>query len=129
MPLLSIIGFSGLGLVPTLAVLVVFESLRRAGNYALSRPARETLFTVVSREDKFKAKPFIDTFVYRSGDVLAAWTFTALGWLLGLAGIAFLTAPLAGLWLGFGLWLGRRQGQIVRGERPVVDTEVTATEG
>ena len=37
--------------------------LRRAGNYAVARPARETLYTVVSREDKFKAKSFIDTFV------------------------------------------------------------------
>ena len=91
-------------------VLVVFQVLRRAGNYAVARPARETLYTVVPREDKFKAKSFIDTFVYRSGDQIGAWSYALAGWLgLGMTAIAFATVPVAGLWMLIGLWLGRRQ--------------------
>src|SRR5216684_5517931 len=68
LPALSVIGFAALGFGPTLVVLVIFLTLRRATDYALARPARETLFTVVSREDKYKAKNLIDTLVYRGGD-------------------------------------------------------------
>jgi len=65
LPVLTVIGFLGLSIAPVLPVLVAFQVLRRATNYALSRPARETLFTIVSRDQKYKAKSFIDTFVYR----------------------------------------------------------------
>jgi AAA family ATP:ADP antiporter len=116
LPGLCVLGFLGLGIWPTIVVLVVFQVLRRAGNYAVARPARETLYTVVSREDKFKAKNFIDTFVYRSGDQLGAWSYRLLTWLgLSMASIAFLTVPLAGLWLLVGLWLGRRQASLAGG--------------
>jgi AAA family ATP:ADP antiporter len=72
------------------------------------RPARETLFTVVSREDKYKAKGFIDTFVYRGGDVVGAWTEGLLGRLgMALVGLASVTVPLAVLWGVLGIWLGR----------------------
>lgn len=115
LPILSVFGFTGLGFVPTLAVLVVFESLRRAGNYAIARPTRETLYTVLEREDKFKAKAFIDTFIYRLGDALAAWFYPVFGLFgLALSGIAFATVPLAGIWLVIGLWLGGRQKQIAQ---------------
>jgi ATP:ADP antiporter, AAA family len=79
--------------------------------------SRRTVFTVVPREDKYKAKSFIETFVYRGGDQIGAWFFaglTALG--LTLASISFVAVPLAGLWLMLG-WLGR--GHVVlAGEHP-----------
>ena len=77
MPLLAVGGFLALGAAPTLAVLVVFGVARRAGEFAISKPARETLFTVVPREEKYKAKNFIDTVVYRGGDTAAGWIFGA----------------------------------------------------
>lgn len=110
LPLFSIAGVTGLALLPVLTLLVVFESALRAANYALGRPAREVLFTVVTREQKYKSKSFIDTVVYRFGDMTAGWAeygLTALG--LGLAGVAMATVPLAGLWLGCAVLLGRAQ--------------------
>ncbi|PRP92798.1 Major Facilitator Superfamily protein [Enhygromyxa salina] len=109
LPLLCALGFVGLALAPVLAVLVGFQILRRAGNYALSRPAREVLYTSVDRSQRYRAKSLIDTVVYRGGDALTGWAFAgckALG--LGLGGIALLAAPLAGLWAGVGALIGRR---------------------
>jgi len=113
LPALSVLGFLSVGVVPTLAVLVMFLTLRRATNFALARPARETLFTVVSREDKYKAKNFIDTIVYRTGDQIGAWTTPALQWLgLGLRGVSLVAAPMAAVWLFISLWLGIRQRRL-----------------
>ncbi|MDX6575994.1 MAG: antiporter, family [Blastocatellia bacterium] len=115
LPALSVLGFASMGIMPTLAVLVIFLTLRRAGNFAIARPARETLFTVVSREDKYKAKNFIDTVVYRAGDQIGAWTSPVLGWLgLGLTGVSFVAAPIAVVWLFVSLWLGRKQRAMAR---------------
>jgi len=115
LPALSVIGFMGMGVGPTLTLLVLFLTVRRAGNYAFARPARETLFTVISREDKYKAKNFIDTVVYRVGDQIGAWTTPALGWLgLKMAGISLVAAPLAAVWLVVSLWLGKRQSAMTR---------------
>lgn len=115
LPAMSVIGFTAMGIVPTLTLLVIFLTLRRAGNFAIARPAREVLFTVVSREDKYKAKSFIDTFIYRAGDQIGAWSTPALGWLgLGLAGVSLVAAPLAAVWLIISLWLGRRQVAMTR---------------
>ena len=120
LPAICVIGFAGLGFFPTLGVLVVFQVLRRAGNFALARPARESLYTVVSREDKFKAKSLIDTFVYRAGDQVGAWSYSLMGWLgLSMAGIAFTAVPLACVWWFCGFRLGQRQTLMARnGERP-----------
>jgi ATP:ADP antiporter, AAA family len=110
LPLLSLCGFIGMGLMPTLALLAVLQVMRRAGNFAITRPAREVLFTVLRREDKYKAKSFIDTFVYRTGDQVGAWSYTFLSWVgLGLTGVSFAAAPLAAIWCGLSLWLGRKQ--------------------
>ena len=101
-------GFGALGFAPTLAVLVVFQVVRRAGNYAITKPAREMLFSVVSTEDKYKAKNFIDTVVYRGGDAASGWLFTGLSAIgLGLSALAFAAVPLATLWALFGIMLGR----------------------
>jgi AAA family ATP:ADP antiporter len=113
LPLLSLIGFGILGSAPVLAVLVVFQVLRRAGNFAIQRPAREVLYTILPRTDKYKAKNFNDTFVYRVGDQLGAWSYTAIAWLgLGLAGLAFTMVPLSAAWLLLALWLGGRYRQL-----------------
>lgn len=112
-PALSVIGFLGIGFAPTLTLLVLFLTLRKASNYAFARPARETLFTVISREDKYKSKNFIDTVVYRVGDQIGAWTTPALTWLgLSLTGVSFVAAPMAAVWLLISLWLGRRQAAL-----------------
>jgi ATP:ADP antiporter, AAA family len=113
LPVLTMIGFGALGTIPVFATLAIFIVLRRAGNFALTNPAMEVLFTVVPREDKYKAKSFIETFVYRGGDQIAAWTYgglVAVG--LGLTGIAFAAVPMAAVWLMLGLWLGRRQAEL-----------------
>lgn len=112
LPLLTVAGFAALAAWPTLAVLAVFQVLRRAGNYALSKPARETLYTVVGRDQKYKVKSFIDTFVYRGGDAIGSLTFGAVGKTLGVSGLALITVPVALLWSFFGFYLGRKQNEL-----------------
>jgi len=112
-PLLLGAGFAVLGYAPVLSVLVVVQVIRRAGNYAIMRPAREMLYVVLGREEKYKAKNFIDTAVYRAGDAMSAWVYAglrALGFSLG--GIAWLAVPVAGLWAWLAYTLGKRQGLI-----------------
>ena len=113
LPVLAAIGFFFIGLTPTLAVLVVFQVIRRAGEYAIARPAREILFTVLRREEKYKSKSFIDTVVFRGGDAASGWLFEGLRLLgLGFAGIAFVGVPIALLWAGTGWMLGRSQDEM-----------------
>jgi len=108
-PVLMIAGLLILALAPVLAVLIALQVGRRAGNYAVTRPAREMLFTGVNREARFKAKPVIDIVVYRGGDTVTAWLFTGLtqGLGLGLAAVALAGCAIAGLWAAAGLYLGR----------------------
>ena len=113
LPALSVVGFLGMGFIPALGLLAVFQVLRRAGNFAITRPAREVLFTVVSREDKYKAKSLIDTFVYRFGDQVGAWSYPLLTWCgLGLTGISFVAAPLAAIWCVLSFSLGKKQAAL-----------------
>ncbi|MGQ0767453.1 MAG: NTP/NDP exchange transporter [Gemmatimonadota bacterium] len=115
LPAISVIGFIALGAYPVIAVFVVFQVLRRAGEFAVARPTREVLYTVVPRDDKYKAKHFIDTFVYRLGDQIGAWATSGYRWLgVGLSGESFLAVPLMLSWLGIGLWLGRQQETAAR---------------
>ncbi|HEV2097168.1 MAG TPA: hypothetical protein VGQ82_11790 [Chthoniobacterales bacterium] len=96
LPVISMIGFLAMEFSPALGLLAAFQTLRRAGNFAVTRLAREVLFTVLRREDKYKAKSFIDTFVYRAGDQIGAWSYPLLTWLgLDMTGISFVAAPLA----------------------------------
>jgi AAA family ATP:ADP antiporter len=109
-PLLLAAGFLLIGFAPLLAVLVVVQVGRRAGNYAIMKPAREMLFVVLSQEEKYKAKNVIDTVIYRSGDVLSAWAYTGLQALgFGLSAIAFIAVPVAGGWAWICYRLGRMQ--------------------
>jgi len=110
LPALSVLGFGSLAMTPTIAVLVSYQVLRRAGNFAFARPTREVLFTVVPREDKYKAKSFIDTVVYRTGDQVGAWSYAGMSFLgLTLTGISVAAIPISIAWLLNGLWLGRGQ--------------------
>jgi ATP:ADP antiporter, AAA family len=118
MPVLSLFGFAAMGLAPVLTVLAVFQVARRASTFAFMRPAREVLFTVLRREDKYKAKSFIDTFGYRCGDQFGAWSYggmQALG--LGLSTISYIAVPVVACWCGLGIWLGRKQRQLAEAKR------------
>ncbi len=113
LPVVTMAGFAALAASPTTGVLALVMVSRRAGNFALFRPAREVLFTVLPREEKYAAKSFVDTFVYRSGDVAGAFADKGLR-ALGAAGatLAGLFLPLAVAWALLAGWLGRRQGAL-----------------
>lgn len=108
-PFLIATGMALLAFAPIVGVVIAIQIIRRAGNYAVTRPAREMLFTAVSRDTRFKVKPVIDIVVYRGGDMLNAWAFTALtqGFGLSLAAVAGIGAFIATLWAGVGIYLGR----------------------
>ena len=113
LPLFTLVGFAALAAAPVVAVLVAFQVLRRAANFSLARPTRELLYTVLPREDKYKAKSFIDTVVYRAGDQVGSWSYLLLSAMgLGIAGVAVVAVPLSALWLLNSLWLGRRQARM-----------------
>ena len=102
MPLVSLVGFLVLGAAPVLGVLIAFGVTRRVGEFAIAKPAREALFTVVPREARYKAKNFIDTVVYRGGDALSGWLFAGLG------AAALLASGISAAWAALGLYLGHR---------------------
>jgi ATP:ADP antiporter, AAA family len=115
LPAMTIIGFGSLATMPNLTTIAVFQSLRRAGDYAIARPTREILFTVLAREDRYKTKSFIDTFVYRLGDQVGAWSVTLLRSLgENVALLALVAMAVAALWLVNALWLGRREALLAR---------------
>ncbi|MDG2501039.1 MAG: MFS transporter, partial [Porticoccaceae bacterium] len=119
-PVLICAGLIIVAISPFLGAVVALQVIRRAGNYAVTRPAREVLFTKVDREARFKAKPVIDIVAYRGGDMLMAWFFTGLtqGLGLGLAAVAAVGAGIAALWSIVGIYLGR---WFERGETQVSD--------
>ncbi len=115
LPLLTSAGFFALGASPTPVTLFAFQVSRRAAEFAFVKPAREALFTVVSREEKYSAKSFIDTFVYRTGDAFGALADRLVAFLgLGPAGFAWAFLPVAGLWMWNALALGSRQRTLAR---------------
>jgi len=109
MPLLVCAGILVLAFAPIIVVLLALQVTRRAGNYAVTKPAREMLFTEVSKEERFKTKPVIDVVVYRGGDSVTAWLFTGLteGLGLGFTAIGVIGATVAALWAGVGIWVGK----------------------
>lgn len=112
LPIANALGFIGLAIFGSFAALILLEALNKAVQRGLTRPAREALFTVISREDKYKAKAFIDTFVYRTGDVVGAQVEGALGRIgLALGGLVGVVIPLALAWAMLGIWLGRAQAR------------------
>lgn len=112
LPIANALGFIGLAILGSFAALILLEAMNKAVQRGLTRPAREALFTVISREDKYKAKAFIDTFIYRTGDVVGAQTEGLLGKLgLALGGLVSVVVPLALAWAMLGIWLGRAQAR------------------
>ena len=109
LPIIVMGGLLSVAMAPLLSVVVILQIFRRGGNYAITRPAREMLFTHVDQETRFKAKPVIDVVVYRGGDVFWGWGFTGLTQIIGLgmAGVAAVGAAIAALWALVALYLGR----------------------
>jgi AAA family ATP:ADP antiporter len=110
MPFLVGAGLLILAFAPVLTVLLALQVFRRGGNYGLTRPAREMLYTKVTREERFKAKPVIDIVVYRGGDAVSGTLFAFLtdGVGLGLAAVALVGSAIAAAWGGTGIWLGKK---------------------
>ena len=109
-PMIMVFGWLAVAVAPGLMALIGLQIVRRAGNYAITKPGREMLFTGVERDTRYKTKPVIDIVVYRGGDVAAGWTYTALaqGVGLGLGAIALAAAALAVGWALLGVFLGNR---------------------
>jgi AAA family ATP:ADP antiporter len=109
-PALSGLGFLLAAAWPSFWVLALFQAIRRAASYAVERPAREVLFTVVTREEKYKSKSFIDTVVYRAGDAGSAWVAAGLSAAgLGVSGAMLAAVPLGLAGVAVAAWLARRQ--------------------
>jgi len=110
LPAVYVVGFAVLALMPTLAVVVTIQVVQRWMNFAIANPARQLFFTVVTREEKYKAKNLIDVVVYRGSDALSGWIFDtmqALG--LKLGAIALCSLPVVAGWLILSVGLGRAQ--------------------
>ncbi|MBI3069528.1 MAG: MFS transporter, partial [Betaproteobacteria bacterium] len=110
LPLVFGVGFAVLAFAPVLVVVIAFQAVQRTANFAISNPAREVLFTVLDREEKYKAKNVIDTVVFRGADAVSGWLFAtmrAVGW--ELSAISSATVPVAAAWLLLALALGRTQ--------------------
>ncbi len=121
MPLVTVAGFAVLAVWPLYGIMAIFAALHRAARYAISRPARETLFSVVPPAEKYKAKPLIDVFLYRGGDVAGAafeGGLRAAG--LSIAGLAAATVPLAAVWAVLCIALGRTQQRLDQEDRESV---------
>ena len=108
MPLLSVVGYAVFALEPTLAVVALFTVARRAIGFGFAKPTTDMLYSVVTPEEKYKTKNFIDTAVYRGGDLIGTWSvrgLTALGF--GISAVSWIMLPFAVVWSVVALWLGR----------------------
>ena len=110
LPVVFCLGFAALAVSPVLALVIAFQAIQRTANFAISNPAREVLFTVVGREEKYKAKNVIDIVVFRGADAVSGWLFAAMrGAGLELPAISLATVPIAAGWFILALALGRAQ--------------------
>lgn len=117
LPVAALCAFAGIALWPGLVTLAIAQGVRRAADFAFARPGREVLFTLLSREEKYKAKNFIETVVYRGGDAASGWlstAFTALG--AGFGGLTLLMLPLSLLWMRLAISLGRVEAKLRNGK-------------
>src|SRR6266566_5126586 len=118
MPFLSMIGFGAIGIAPSLALLAIFQVARRVAAYALMRPSREILFTVLRREDKYKVKSVTDTLGYRTGDQIGAWSYGGLhAFGLELQSISFVAVPVVAGWCGLSLLLAHKQRALAHAQQ------------
>ncbi|MEY2543607.1 MAG: antiporter, family [Verrucomicrobiota bacterium] len=119
LPLVSMIGFGAMGVAASLATLAVFQVARRAAAYALMRPSREILFTVLKREDKYKVKSVTDTLGYRTGDQLGSWSYHGLQGLgFSLNTISWIAVPVTAGWCVLSIWLARKQRILADAQDP-----------
>jgi AAA family ATP:ADP antiporter len=110
LPAVYVVGFAALCLAPTLAAVVIVQVVQRWMNFAVANPARQVFFTVIAREEKYKAKNLIDVVIYRGSDALYGWVFDSLQALgLKLGAIALVALPVAAGWLVLSAALGRFQ--------------------
>jgi AAA family ATP:ADP antiporter len=111
LPLVFLLGYGVLAATPVLMAVVVFQTLQRTSNFVISNPAREILFTVAEREEKYKAKNIIDGLVFRGADASWAWVYNQLHAVMGFGVVALALAMMAAsaLWLILGVALGRAQ--------------------
>ena len=118
LPALSILGYIVLAFSPLLGVVAVLTVLRRALGYGFMRPSTDMLYSVVTPEEKYKTKNFIDTAVWRGGDILGTWSvklMMAMG--LGITGVSVILLPFAAVWTVISYWLGidyRRQARALK---------------
>ena len=109
MPVVSIIGFAFLAVNPTLAAVAILTIARRGLGFGIMKPTSDMLYSVVTPEEKYKTKNFIDTAIYRGGDLVGTWSVRGLmsGFGMALAAVSWVMVPFAALWAGVALWLGR----------------------
>lgn len=116
LPVVTAVGFAAIFVSPVLPVFLALTVARRVGEYAIAKPAREVLFTVLSREDKYKAKNFIDTAVSRGGDASTGWLVSGVKTLGATTGVlAGALVPMMLLWGWVGWLLGRQEAALQRG--------------
>jgi ATP:ADP antiporter, AAA family len=117
LPIVTVIGFLLLSISPTIGVLILFQIARRASEYGTFVPARENLFSIVTREQKYKSKNFIDTVVLRGGDVANGWLYNSLSSVIGMSisAIALVGLPIAILWGGIAWQLGKTHSKETAG--------------
>ena len=118
MPIVSIAGFAVLAVNPTLAVVAILTVARRALGFGFAKPTTDMLYSVVTPEEKYKTKNFMDTAIYRGGDLVGTWSIRGLQGLgMGISAISWIMLPFAALWTVVALWLGRdyrRRARILR---------------
>ena len=114
LPLVFVLGFVALAFNPVLLVIAGFQALQRATNFGIANLARESLWTVVSREEKFKAKNIIDGAVFRAADAINAQVYKLMAALMSLPALALVTAGIAGGWLVLSVGLGKAQEKKAR---------------
>ena len=107
-PLISVIGFTMLAISPVFAVLAALQVLRRSIGFGLTKPTTDMLYAAVTPDERYKAKNFIETAVYRASDVVTAWSVRYLGSAVGIVGVAMFCVPLAALGVGLAYWIGRQ---------------------
>lgn len=110
MPIASFVGFILVAINPTFILVAAVQAIRRAIGFGLSKPTNDMLYSVVTPEEKYKSKNFIDTVVYRGGDLLGTWTVKVL-WGLGFGGISIIMLPFTIVWAGIALWVGKAYRQ------------------
>lgn len=130
-PLVSVIGFTSLSLAPTFWVFAILIVLRRATNYALAKPAREILYTVVSPQERYLTKPLLDVGLYRFGDLAAAWFYEGMkAWMAaGTSGMALLAVPFSIVAIPVGRWLGRKQEELAEQQEVNLSSEEQSPRG